>query len=441
MVELRDYQRDLIRQTREALAAGSRAPCIVLPCGGGKSVIASEVVRMANRKGTRVLFLIHRQELAEQIREHFRRAEAKADVMMVQTAARRISSIRPPGLIITDESHHSLANSYRKIYDAFPRAVRVGITATPVRLGGRGLGDVYDRLIIGPSAAELIERHYLAPYELYAPTLVSTAGLHIRQGDYIQSEIQARLDRKIYGDVIAYYKRLADGKQAIAYCCGVQAAEDTAEAFRQAGVNAAMICGATPGDHRHKLVEDFRRGKLRILCNADIIGEGFDVPDCAASILLRPTASLGLYIQQSMRCMRFRPGKTAVIIDHVGNAHRHGLPDDPREWTLEDRPKQQREQNTVKIWTCAECYYVGQLPRPARCPRCGAEMKAQPREIEEDKTAELKKLQPQPGRWEIKYLPTLEECRTYQDLLNYAHLRGYKPGWAYYQARQRGWIS
>ena len=164
---LRPYQSDIVERVRQAYIDGYRSPCVVLPCGGGKSVIVAEIAKRTADKHNRVLFLVHRKELTDQIYRTFGSwgvDMTMTDIMMVQTASRRIGKLIPPQLIITDESHHSKASSYRRIYDAFPDAFRLGVTATPIRLDGSGLGDVYDTLIEGVSAKWLIENNYLAPY-------------------------------------------------------------------------------------------------------------------------------------------------------------------------------------------------------------------------------------------------------------------------------------
>lgn len=356
---LRPYQSELVEQTRQAWREGYHAPCIVLGCGGGKSVIVAEIARRTTFNGKKVLFLVHRQELVQQIIRTFIRWGVDmnyCDVMMVQTAARRIKKLSKPALIITDENHHSLALSYKKIYDAFPDVLRVGVTATPVRLNGDGLGDVNDKLIIGPSTKWLIDHNCLAPYDYYAPSVADLSGLHIKMGEFVTADVEkAMIKKAVFGDVIGYYRQLADGKKAVCYCSSVKHSLATAEAFREAGINAVHIDGTTPDAERNRIISDFRAGRITILCNVDLISEGFDVPDCECAILLRPTQSLTLYIQQSMRCMRYRPGKRAIILDHVGNYARFGMPDDDRLWSLEKRKrniKKEAAENAEKVKQC-----------------------------------------------------------------------------------------
>ena len=433
---LREYQTELITRTRKSWAAGHKRPCIVLGCGGGKSVIVAEIARKTTENKKRVLFIVHRKELCDQIRHTFEWWGVDMDfctIGMVQTVTRRLTKIRPPTLIITDENHHCLANSYRRIYEAFPDAYCVGVTATPVRLDGSGLGDVNDDLVIGPPTRWLIDNGYLAPYKYYSVKLIDADALRTRRGEYDLTGVV--LDRKIYGDVIQSYRRFADGLKAICYCPSIPYSEQMAERFRAAGIPAAHIDGTTDKRERDRIIADFRAGKIQVLCNVDLISEGFDVPDCGAAILLRPTKSLTLYIQQAMRCMRYKPGKTAVIIDHVGNVFRHGFPDDNRDWDLYAKPdKKSRKKPEVRAKECPQC--MAAVPSTAaECPHCGYKFRSEGRELDEDGSAKIE---------EIKHITAdytrPGDCRSYRELLEYAKNHGYKPGWAYIMSKQMGYL-
>ena len=446
-MQLRPYQDDLVEQVRQAWRDGFKAPCIVLGCGGGKSCIVAEIARRTTWNGKRVLFLVHRRELVDQIFRTFVRWGVLMDLCeigMVQTFTRRLKRLKKPALIITDENHHSLAQSYRRIYEYFPDVPRVGVTATPLRLNGDGLGDVNDKLIIGVSTKWLIENHCLAPYDYYAPDIADLTGLHTKMGEYVTSDVEkAMIKKAVFGDVIRYYKQLADGKKAICYCSSIKHSEKTAEAFCNAGISARHIDGGTLKTERDKIISDFRQGKITILCNVDLISEGFDVPDCECSILLRPTHSLTLFIQQSMRCMRYRPNKRAIIIDHVGNYARHGMPDDDRQWTLEkkkhNKVQQEKEQST-KVLQCPECFFTfsPELSDGGKrvCPHCGYIFPSKERKIEFKEETELIKV----TGFKLDYAGP-EQCQSYAELTEYAKAHGYKVGWAYYQAKKRGLIA
>lgn len=410
--------------------------CFTLRLSGGKSVIAAEIAKNATDKGNRVLFIVHRIELVEQIVATFKFWGVNMDlcrVGMVQTICRKVGKIHKPDLIITDEGHHGLANSYKKIYQFYSDVLSISITATPCRPNGGGLGDVNDKLVIGVSAKWLIENGYLAPYEYYAPTVADLTGLHVQRGEYITEEVVKKLNQSaIYGDVINYYRQLSDGKQAICYCASIEHSKNMAEQFNMAGITAAHIDGETPKQERAEIVNRFKAGEILILCNVDLISEGFDVPDCSVSILLRPTKSLTLYIQQSMRCMRYKPGKTAVIIDHVGNYARFGLPDMDREWDLTPKKSgKKKEISEFKIRQCPKCFFTHEWG--PMCPHCGFIYPVKDRTLDEIKTARLEQI-----KGIVLDYTTPEECGSMEELQVYAKNHGYKPGWAWYQAKRRG---
>ena len=427
-MKLREYQADLIGKIRLAILHGSKSIVSVLGCGGGKSVIQAEIARSATAKGNRVIFLVHRKELCEQITGTFTAQGVDMDlcsVSMVQTVSRHIDKLPEPKVIITDEAHHSTAASYKKIYAAFPDACRLGFTATPCRLNKGGLGEVYDKLITSVTTQWLIEHNYLSPYKYYSVKLADTSGLHIKAGDYMADEIAELMQNKeIYGETVKQWEKLAKGKKTIAYCASVEAAEQTAEQFRQAGYTAASLSGSTPKELRAQIMQDFRDSKIMILTNCELFGEGLDVPDCECTVLLRPTQSLTLYIQQSMRSMRYMPGKTAIIIDHVGNCYLHGLPDDNREWTLEPKKKQE---NMVKIRECPQCYAV-YPPTQQKCPYCGyaavKEIQRKDKEVVEIDLVEMKRQD------DIRNTRLSDaDLRTWPEVVEFQKLHGYKFAW------------
>lgn len=436
---LHPYQQTLVNKTRQAYAKGYRAPCVVAPCGAGKSVIISDIARMTTTKGNRVLFLVHRKELIEQIQETFKKNEVDLSLVqfgMVQTIVRRLDKIPKPQLIITDENHHGMAASYRKIYDHFSDVLRLGFTATPIRLNGSGLGDVNDILIEEVNAKWLIENQYLSPYKYYAPKLIDTEKLKLNSlREFSSTSVnEAMKENKIYGDAVMHYRKLADGEQAIAYCHSVEASQRVADEFNQEGIPAAHIDGKTPKSERNEVIRKFRDGEIKIITNVDIIGEGFDVPDCSTVIMLRPTQSLSLYIQQAMRGMRYRPGKTSIIIDHVDNARRHGLPDMEREWNLEGKKTESGEKE-VPIKECNNCFAV-YPPNHKWCPYCGHEPVIEERkDYEVDETVELQEVTEDDFSFTMDTRDP-EDCKSVEELYELARNKGYKPGWAYYQAKR-----
>ena len=445
-MKLRPYQQSYIDSVRTAYLDGYKFPCVVAPCGSGKSWIIANIAKQTTDKGNHVLFLVHRFELCAQIEEDFTALGIPKhlyEVGMVQTVVRRLDRTVKPSLIITDESHHGLANSYRKIYDYFPKVLKLGFTATPIRLNGSGLGDVNDILIEEVDAVWLIENGFLAPYKYYAPKLIDTETLKLNSmREFSSTSIdQAVNENKIYGDVIKHYEELASGQQAIVYSHSVDASKEVASEFKDAGYNAAHIDGKTPKAERDEIIDDFRTRKIQILTNVDIIGEGFDVPDCSTVIMLRPTQSLSLFIQQSMRGMRYRPNKTSIIIDHVDNVRRHGLPDAERKWSLKGKKKTESE-NEVAIKECENCYAV-YLPEHKECPECGHKPKV--REIadyEVDESAELEEVKEVESEEIVLDFREPSDCKSMAELVELGKNRGYKnpSGWAFHQAKLRGFI-
>lgn len=438
---LREYQQELIDNFFKALDDGYTAPCIVLPCGGGKSVIVAEIAKIYTLMDKQVLFLVHRKELCGQIFSTFVRYGVNMEycqIAMVQTTTRRLKSTKKPDLIITDENHHSLARSYKRIYEYFADVPRVGVTATPERIDGSGLKDVNDKLILGVTAKWLIENNFLAPYDYYAPGF-KLPKFHTRNGDFAQNEVAQYFNnnqKKIYGKVVEHYCRLANGKQAICYLPTVEVSKSIADNFNSFGISAAHIDGGTPRAERDNIIKQFREGKIKILCNVDIISEGFDVPDCECVILLRPTKSLILYTQQAMRCMRYKPGKRAIIIDHVNNIDRFGFPDRDREWLLEGHPHKKRGVGEQPLKICKNCFAA--VPISAMvCPNCGEEFPAP----EAAKTVDIKLMKINEAKQRVRFYLSPNECQSVEELSEYAKLHGYKPGWVYYQQKSRGWLN
>ena len=438
--QLYDYQQRLVDRTREAYREGYTAPCVVAPCGAGKSVIIAEIIRMTTANRNHVLFLVHRRELIDQIRKTLEGNDVDMDYVelgMVQTVVRRLKKTTRPSLIVVDENHHVLANSYKKILAHFNTKV-VGFTATPVRLNGSGLGDINDILIEEVDATWLIEHKRLAPYRYYAPKLIDDTQLKKSSTrEYTKQSVDNAMGVTIFGDVIKHYRTLANNKSGIAYCHSVEASINLSNTLNDAGIVSAHLDGTTPAGERDAIIQGFRDGDITILTNVDIIGEGFDVPDCEVVLLLRPTASLSLHIQQSMRAMRYKAGKTAIIIDHVGNAMRHGLPDTERRWEL--KGKQTDTGDGVKARQCENCFAVYHA-NESECPLCGYSPPITEREpvvtVTDDDLTELTK-----ADFEL----TIDhrepsECRNMSELYQLAKNRGYKRGWAYHQGKLLGYI-
>ena len=416
---------------------------VVSPAGSGKSVIIAEIARLAAEKGGHILFTVHRKELVNQIKETFQQAgisDQQTTIMTVGKIKNRLDQLPKPSLIITDETHHSLAKTYQKIYQFWDNVPRLGFTATPWRLSGEGLGRIYDDMVVGPQVQWLIDHHRLAPVKVFGAELGDQSVLRKSStGDYSGSSL-ADFENTIDGGIVESWQKFAGNRKTIVYCSTVAFSKKVAEMFNQAGIPAAEADAKTPAKQREQVMSDFKSGKIQVLTNCDLISEGFNVPDCSCVVLLRPTKSLVIYIQQAMRCMRYQPDKQAVIIDQVRNFEQFGLPTDNRQWTLKDRKKHKDDDDGPSLTTCPKCFMV-MLSTDEECPNCGYVVpvkRSERKELIENKTQKLKEIKPIKVSYLLGKNPA--ELTTIDELKEYAKVKGYKPGWAYYQAKQRGWI-
>lgn len=388
MIELREYQQQGLTNLSVEFAKGAHRVVFCLPTGSGKTVAAAAMIRDAMAKNKSTFFLVHRQELLHQtsrifdlfginhgvIAPGFQRTDAQVQVVMAPTLARRLDQFVSPDFLMVDEAHHSLANTWMKIFNAYPDAKTVGLTATPQRLDGQGLSELYDSLVVGPSVRSLIDQGHLSDFEVYAPPIgISTEGIHTLAGDFAQNELAKTIDKPtITGDVVATYIRLAARKRAIVYCVSIRHSKNVCAAFQSHGINAVHIDGTEQRDRREQIVDAFANGEIQVLTNVDLVSEGFDVPAVEAVIQLRPTQSLGLHLQQVGRALRPGFEKTALILDHASNSLRHGLPDDQRDWLLHSKKRKKSDANDEgsTTWPCPECHRV--ISRGVLvCPNCG----------------------------------------------------------------------
>ncbi len=438
MICLRPYQLAAI----EAMRAGfkeHRAILLALPTGSGKTVLFASVAHGAASKDNQVLILSHRIELIDQISQALTDAEtphgiiaadypyepAQCLIASVATLARRARLSLDPRLIIIDEAHHATAATWKRTLERWPRARILGVTATPVRADGAGLGDIFTHLIVGPQVPELQALGFLAPLRVFAPPMADTSTLHRRFGEFIRGEAAALFDRPtVTGDALAHYRRLSPGRRAVVFCVSVEHARHVAEQFAAAGFPAFCLDGSLERSVRRERVSAFRSGRVPILTSCELISEGFDVPDIEVGISLRPTASLGLWLQQVGRCLRVAPGKAhALLLDHAGNSLRHGLPTDEQEWSLTHgaAPKgAQAEGGGIKV--CPECWAANARTRPT-CTECGAAFKSQARKLAQAE-GELTELQAADARRVARR--DQGQRRSLEDLIALGTIRGYK---------------
>jgi len=395
-MQLRDYQNLAISNVRKGFQVKHRSVLLTLPTGAGKTVIFSEITKLAGLKGAKVLILVHRKELIDQAGEKLTKANVKygiiaaghkeskcnVQVASVQTLINRLNNPEQFDLIIIDEAHHAVASSWQKIFEFYKTALKLGVTATPMRMTGAGLGEIFDKLIVGSTIPELVDKGYLAKHEVYAPpNKLNLDKIRTIRGDFSKKEVEDELDKvDIVGDAVENYRRLGNNKPAIAFCISVKHGQYVTNKFKQAGYTAELITGSMKSDDRNTLVDNFKRGKVQILVSIDVVSEGFDVEGCYVAILLRPTKSEGLYIQQVGRVLRPESNKTAIVLDHVGNTKRHGFVDDIREFDLHQKAKAKRKGEIAPaVETCEQCFAVYR-PQPI-CPVCGHKKEVTKREI------------------------------------------------------------
>lgn len=446
-IKLRNYQQDIINQVISSMQRGNRKPLVVSPTGSGKTVLFAWFAEKSQNKGSTVWFLVHRKELYDQTVETFERFHIGLNTIhigMVGQVSRNLSKFPKPDLIVFDEAHHASARTWQRIIEAYPDTWIIGLTATPCRLDGKALGDTFDDLIEGLGTRELIELGFLSDYKLIAADLARFDKIKTKYGEYDLKAAESILSgSKIYGDVIDTYQKFAAGKQAIYFCTTIEHSEHTADAFNQAGIKAVHFDGNTPKKKRKEIIKQFRNGDIQILTNCELIGEGFDMPACDCVGMLRPTQSLTIYLQQAGRALRPREGKTAVIIDHVGNNVRHGFPCEQREWSLEGKIKTGREiasNGEYVVRQCEECYAVFSN-KERLCPNCGAEYVPNKKELEQIREVEMKELERRDLNKRTAWAWTkkaVKNAKTYEELCEIGKLRGYKHGWAYHTAKALG---
>jgi superfamily II DNA or RNA helicase len=443
---LRDYQQDLFDRIHSALRRGVRTPLVVSATGSGKTALFCYIAHRAERAGSPVVILVHRRELITQTSATLTRFGVPHGIIqpgitgdpsklvqlaMVQTIARRIDRISTPKLIIVDESHHAVAGQYRTIIKAFPSASVIGFTATPLRLDGKGLGDYFAEIIPGPSVEWLMTNGHLCRPRYFAPPMkANMKGIKKRMGDYSADQLaDAMTSAKITGDAVAHYNKLTPGTRAVAFCVNIRHAEHVAGMFNADGIRAGIIKGDMSGDERRKIVQDLADGIVRVMVSVDVVSEGFDLPSVETAILLRPTQSLGLYLQQIGRILRPSAGKTATILDHAGNIAKHGLAEYDREWSLDGQAAAKKKAEASTHRQCDGCYAMYPKILPA-CSECGWTPPPPPDKEFEHSDEELVEIRRTP----LQLL--LSECKTREDLKRIAKAKGYKPGFVYYKAKQ-----
>lgn len=426
----------------------------------GKTVVMAEIARRTTNNGKRVMFLIHRKEVLQQAVKTFNKQGVNRNLLtagMVQTLTRRVDKLPIPDVILVDEAHHALAKSYQRILNRFPKAIVLLFTATPHRTGRTQLDQIADDIIVGQSIHELTDKGFLAPFRYFQPPGDFDSKLLKRgsTGDFTNDSMQQAMNTKIFGHIVKQYKRIAPGMQAVVYTYSIDSAIKIAAEFNSEGISAVEVDGTTSKEKRDLAVRKFREQEIKILVNVNLFTEGVDLPNVDCVIMARPTASLALYLQFSMRCLNPRPGKTAIIIDHANNFKSFGYPDDDRDWKKAIISGKQKSKTLLKdpgmsIVTCDYCFAVVKASevKDGKCPICGKPIKVhEAKPISDVDLVEATKARKQLVKkilhdnvYQNVINKKVGELRTMAELQAYAKIHGYKNGWVYFTAKRKGLI-
>jgi DNA repair protein RadD len=402
-MNLRDYQQKVIEQYRDKLLAGISRICLTAPTGSGKTVIFCEIVRQGVGESKRALIIEHRNELLTQARDKLKsfgisagiikagrdkdqRPQALVQIASVQTLHARVfrsktMELPPAEIVIIDECHHVRARTYQSIVEAYPNAIILGLTATPCRGDGRGLGNVFDAMIECPQIGALIELGYLVKPKIFAPEALANVARGVQvasTGDYQINQLSARMDTDaLVGDVVEHWLRHAQRRRTIMFAVDIAHSVHIVRELVKSGVKAEHLDGNTDQAERDAILARLASGETEVVCNVGVLTEGFDLCDIGCIALVRPTRSLGLFRQMIGRGLRPAPGKSDIIIlDHSGGVHRHGRPDDPIEWTLQTDKRAANAAHEARLREhrdpFCECTACGHLRmRGMACDNCG----------------------------------------------------------------------
>jgi len=408
MVILRDYQDKMIKGARAALKRVKRI-LLQAPTGAGKTVLASFMIGQTAAGGGTAWFICHRQELVEGTSNTFRKfgishglitagatlnLRELVQICSIDTLKNRLSKLVPPKVAVIDEAHHGGAAGWAMVIQWLTDAgtLIIGLSATPQRLDGRGLDDLFDDIVPGPTVEWLITNGHLSKYTAFIPDVPDMKGVKRHMGDFSKSESAEKMDKpKLTGNIITHWRKYADGLRTVGFGVNVAHSQHLAESFRAAGIEAAHLDGGTEKGERKRIIQQYAAGEIQVLFNVSLFGEGFDLSSIAQTdvtidcvIDAAPTQSLSLAMQRWGRALRPSPGKTAILLDHAGNMMRHGFPDDHREWSLQGREKGKaaNDNGPPPPVICEGCFNAIRRPLPPECPHCHKSLQAKQKEIE-----------------------------------------------------------
>jgi len=371
---LRDYQNEIIQRIEKAIAKGYRRIMLQLPTGAGKTRCFVELAKRHKEKPyignvPNCLVVAHRKELIDQavnalgreIRNKWEIGVIKSKVNENRNSTIQVASIQSlirrdfpkAGLVIIDEAHHATAKSYQTIIEHYGEAIILGVTATPARTDGKGFRDSFEILIKGPTIKKLTVQNHLCPYKLYAYSKqrINTSSVKIQAGDYEPNELADAVSRsKVRADLVQTWQQHAFEKRTVVFAVNVELSKQYAEIYNASGYKSEHIDGTTPEQERAAILKRFARGETKILCNCNIVTEGFDLPEMECVQIVRPTQSVIFWLQMVGRSLRTSEGKThAIILDHTDNYQRLGLPDSEHNWSLDGVKTVELDSNSTGI--------------------------------------------------------------------------------------------
>lgn len=440
-IKLRPYQKKIIDDARKALET-NKGILICSPTGSGKTAINSFITKSAVEKGNFVWFIVHRQELIKQSAMAFDKVnldygivaagyklepQKKIQICSIMTLINRLDKLPAPKVIVEDESQYMAAKSWDKIYNTYPNAFHIGLSATPWRLDKKGFKKYFQEIVYGPSVEWLIENKYLSDYRLFAPTNFDASVLKTKMGDYdLKQTEELMIKSQIVGGFFDVWKKHAYNKKTIVFAPTVNMSKIIVDEFLKNGISACHLDAETKKLDRDKAIKDYADGKITILSNVKLFTEGFDVPSIECVMLARPTKSLALYLQMVGRALRPQEGKPhAIILDQVNSCRSHGLPDDKREWSLDDRESKRKKKNSgdedsVKI--CPECF-CAVSNFSLFCDNCGHQFELKKRTGPEQVDGELSEIDKK--QFKLNAKKEQSEARTLDQLIELGKKRQY----------------
>ena len=406
MIKLRDYQINAIDEIKNHLTKSKKSPLLVLPTGGGKTIVFSEISKYLIDQGKKVLILVHRRELVTQacnkldqinveygvIAPSHLPSNNSLQVASIYTLSRRMNRLKfKPDYIIFDEAHHVAAKTWVDVVKRYKEAIRIGVTATPIRLDGKALKGYFDVLIKGPELIDLVDKGYLCKHKVYAsPYKLDLSNLKLKRNDYLKKDIANLVKNKtITGNAIEHYKKYLLDKPTVVFCVDIPHAKTILQRFIDENIKAALLTGDTPQTERDEILNDLKNNKIHVVISVDVISEGTDLPCVEGAILLRPTNSEALYRQQVGRILRPKEGKEAIVLDHVNNTITHGFVDEFRDWKLDEDVQYGKKRNSPLVKICKKCGHVFKFQKT--CPECGFALTKQQILETEGELEELKK--------------------------------------------------